>query len=375
MELRDLGDRLAGDVVLPGDEAWDAARQAWNLAVDQRPVAVVYPASADDVVETVRFAAEHGSGSPSTPAATTRADRLVPGHAPAQDGADARDRRSTPAARRPASRRACSRSRSRSPPASTASRTSPARRPTSGSWATRSAAGSAGWSARTASPATASSAAEVVIADGRLVRADRDTEPELFWALRGGGGNVGAVTALELELFPVAEIYAGALFWPIERAAEILAAWRAWIETVPEACESLGRHAPAAGRPVPARAPARPVVRPRRGGDHRHGRGGRGARPAAPGPRPGVRHRRDAADEPPQPREHGPRLPAPLLGRGPPARRTCTPEAIDALVEAFVGSPLLHVEVRHLGGAAASRSPDHGVLDAIDQPFVASRSA
>ena len=44
--------------------------------------------------------------------------------------------------------------------------------------------------------------------------------------------------------------------------------------------------------------------------------------------------------------------------------------AIDAIVEAFVGSSLLHVEVRHLGGAAAIRSPDHGVLDAIDQPFV-----
>ena len=50
----------AGDVVLPGDEAWDAARQAWNLTVDQRPVAVVYPESADDVVATVRFAAEQG---------------------------------------------------------------------------------------------------------------------------------------------------------------------------------------------------------------------------------------------------------------------------------------------------------------------------
>ena len=49
------------------------------------------------------------------------------------------------------------------------------------------------------------------------------------------------MTAIELELFPIAEIYAGALFWPIERAAEILNAWREWIETVPEACESLGR--------------------------------------------------------------------------------------------------------------------------------------
>ena len=46
------------------------------------------------------------------------------------------------------------------------------------------------------------------------------------------------------------------------------------------------------------------------------------------------------------------------------------PEAIDRMVESFVGSPLLHVEARHLGGAAAVRSPDHGVLDSIDQPFV-----
>ena len=50
-----------------------------------------------------------------------------------------------------------------------------------------------------------------------------------------------AVTAIELELFPIADIYAGALFWPIERASEILNAWRRWIETVPDACESLGR--------------------------------------------------------------------------------------------------------------------------------------
>ena len=112
-------------------------------------------------------------------------------------------------------------------------------------------------------------AAEVVTADGRLVRADRETEPELFWALRGGGGNVAAVTAIELELFPIAELYAGALFWPIERASEILHAWRAWIETVPEACESLGRMLQLPDVPVPPRARARPVVRAGRGRHHR----------------------------------------------------------------------------------------------------------
>ena len=56
--------------------------------------------------------------------------------------------------------------------------------------------------------------AEVVTADGRLLRADAGSEPDLFWAMRGGGGSFGVVTELELELFPVPELYAGVLFWP-----------------------------------------------------------------------------------------------------------------------------------------------------------------
>ena len=57
-------------------------------------------------------------------------------------------------------------------------------------------------------------AIEVVTAEGRLVRADACTEPDLFWALRGGGGSFGVVTAIELRLFPVTEVYAGQLWWP-----------------------------------------------------------------------------------------------------------------------------------------------------------------
>ena len=157
--LRELGTRIDGDVVLPDDETWDAARQSWNLAVDQRPVAVVYPETAADVVATVRVAAEHG----------LRIAFNAGGHNAGPDRLDAATRscsrpsgcaasRSTPSrgarARRGGRPR---RSRSRWPPASTASPTSPARRPTSASWATRSAAGSAGWSGRTAWPATRSS--------------------------------------------------------------------------------------------------------------------------------------------------------------------------------------------------------------------------
>src|SRR4051794_8988662 len=59
-EIGALRTRLDGDAVTPNEEGWDEARQAWNLEVDQRPAMVVLPESADDVVETVRFARAHG---------------------------------------------------------------------------------------------------------------------------------------------------------------------------------------------------------------------------------------------------------------------------------------------------------------------------
>jgi FAD/FMN-containing dehydrogenase len=69
-------------------------------------------------------------------------------------------------------------------------------------------------------------AIEAVTADGRLVRADRDHEPDLFWAMRGGGGSFAVVTALELDLFPISHAYAGHLWFPIDRGEEVLHAWR-----------------------------------------------------------------------------------------------------------------------------------------------------
>ena len=69
-------------------------------------------------------------------------------------------------------------------------------------------------------------AAEVVLADGTLVRADAEHHAELFWALRGGGGSYGVVTALEIR--PMADVYAGLLFWDGLRAADVCEAWAAW---------------------------------------------------------------------------------------------------------------------------------------------------
>src|SRR5215468_797757 len=59
-DVRDLRANVAGQVVVPGDESWDEARQAWNLATDQRPVAVAIPENVQDVVEIVNYACESG---------------------------------------------------------------------------------------------------------------------------------------------------------------------------------------------------------------------------------------------------------------------------------------------------------------------------
>jgi FAD/FMN-containing dehydrogenase len=76
--------------------------------------------------------------------------------------------------------------------------------------------------------------AEVVLADGRTVRASTEEHPELFWALRGGGGNFGVVTAFEYELHPIGpEVHVGLLFWEIERGVEGLRACREHIPGLP----------------------------------------------------------------------------------------------------------------------------------------------
>jgi len=76
--------------------------------------------------------------------------------------------------------------------------------------------------------------ADVVLADGSLLHASEDENPDLFWALRGGGGNYGVVTSFTFRLSPVSNVVAGPMFWPIERAAEILDWYRGFIGEQPE---------------------------------------------------------------------------------------------------------------------------------------------
>jgi len=75
---------------------------------------------------------------------------------------------------------------------------------------------------------------ELVTADGRLRYVDAATEPDLFWAIRGGKSNFGVVTALEIGLVPVVTIYGGAVFFAAESAHDVLHSFRTWAPTLPD---------------------------------------------------------------------------------------------------------------------------------------------
>jgi FAD/FMN-containing dehydrogenase len=95
--------------------------------------------------------------------------------------------------------------------------------------------GGVGWLARRFGLAADSLLrADVVTADGELVRATPDRNCDLFWALRGGGGSFGVVTALELRLYPVEQVYAGTALFPIARAGAVLEFYRDWGAELPD---------------------------------------------------------------------------------------------------------------------------------------------
>jgi len=92
--------------------------------------------------------------------------------------------------------------------------------------------------------------ADMVLADGSIVRASADENPDLFWAIRGGGGNFGVVTSFLFRMHPVNMVQAGPTFWPLEQSAEVLRAYRSFITAAPR--ELNGFFAFATVPPVPA---------------------------------------------------------------------------------------------------------------------------
>jgi FAD/FMN-containing dehydrogenase len=215
-------------------------------------------------------------------------------------------------------------------------------------------------------------AAEVITADGTLVRADRSNEPDLFWALRGGGGNFGAVTALEFELYPAGELYAGMFAWPWDRTADVLHAWREWVSRLPDELSTLARILQLPRLPaVPELVRGRQLVVIEAAYLGAAGSAGELLRPLRD-----LRPELDTfATVPPAAlgRLHmEPEEPVPYAAGGQMVD-ALPPAAINAITEAAgpgSGSPLISLELRHLGGALAEPPPEAGALASLDEEFL-----
>ncbi|HET7690693.1 MAG TPA: FAD-binding oxidoreductase [Nocardioidaceae bacterium] len=234
--VESLRELCAGFVTMPDDPEYDAARVPWNVAVDQRPAAVAAPETVEQIARTVRAARAlglrisvqgtgHGAGAlggrPLDDVVLIRTSNLrgvyvdlgrsvarVECGAWWQDVVDA------------AAPHGLAALHGSSPDVGVVG---------------YSLGGGLSWYARKLGLACNSIVAvELVTAQGEIVRVDAESDPDLFWAVRGGGGSFGVVTALELQLFPLREVFAGMLVWDIEHADRVVRAWAQWCATAPE---------------------------------------------------------------------------------------------------------------------------------------------
>ena len=371
LDVAALRAQVVGTVSVPGDEDWDTARLAWNLAVDQRPAAVVQAESVEDVKAAVDFAREYGlqvapqgTGHGASALGSVEDTILIKTHrmrGVSIDGA-ARIARAEAGVlwmevAAAAAEHGLAALAGSSPDVGVVGYTL---------------GGGMGWLGRKHGFATNSvTALEVVTADGRILRASAEVEPDLFWALRGGGGNFAIVTAIEFALYPIAEVYAGVLFFPVERASEVLNAWREWVEDVPDEVTSVGRimqFPPFPDIPEPLRGNAFALVEATVIGDDVEG--AELLRPLRElGPVMDTFTLRPV--ETLHQLHMDPEHPVPGAGDGM-LLGELTAETIEAFLDVTdpaTGSPLLSAEIRHVGGAFGRPSPSHGALSALDAAF------
>ncbi len=365
--------RLTGELVLPGEAGWDEARQAWNLAVDQQPGAVVLAETTGDVVAVVEFARENGM-------------RVAPqgtGHnaGPMKLLADTillKTSRMRGVVVDPVARVA------RAEAGAIWGDVNEQLLP-HGLWALSGSAhdvgvvgytlgGGLSFLSRSLGLAASSvTAIELVTADGEFRRVDAAGDPDLFWALRGGGGSFAAVTAIEFRVYAIEQVYAGMLAFPWDRAAEVLHAWRELDPAgLPEESTVLGRILqvpPLPDIPEPLRGRQFVVIEVIHLGDEASGAElveplralGPEIDTVAMAPAAALQH---LHMDPPQP------VPGAsdytMVG-------DLTPEAIDDFVAVAgqkSGSPLLSVEMRPLGGVLAQPRDDHGARGSFDAGYI-----
>lgn len=217
---------ISGRVVSPGHADYDALRKPWLSLVEQHPALIVEADNIGDVVKTILFAQKENF----------ELAIMATGHGIAKASDDGillhlgkLDLLEIDSIRRTA----------RFGPGVTSGRLLAAAQLHGLTYPSGQAAnvgatgftlgGGIGWMVRKLGPASSAvNSMQVVLADGSVVRASEDEHPDLFWALRGGGGNFGVVVEMEVALAAVPEVYGGEMHFPFDRASEVLRAYRDW---------------------------------------------------------------------------------------------------------------------------------------------------
>jgi FAD/FMN-containing dehydrogenase len=227
MALVELHERVRGELIFPDSASYDEARRLFNGALDRRPALIVRPADAQDVAAALAYARAAG-----LPLAVRSGGHNNAGLA-SVDGGVVIDLRSMAAIAVDAGRRVARVGMGASNGEVVAALAAHGLATTTGTCASVGMGGSTlgggiGWlMGRYGMTIDNVLAFEVVTADERVLRASADEHPDLFWALRGGGGNFGVVTAAEYRVHPVGAVFAGMAIFPMAMAEAVLKAYAA----------------------------------------------------------------------------------------------------------------------------------------------------
>lgn len=227
--------QLRGQLLREGDKGYDEARQIWNAMIDRRPALIARCVGGADVIQSVQFAKKTN-----LLVAVRGGGHNIAGNAVCDGGLmiDLSPMKSVQV--NPDTRRAfvepgatlgefdqAAQAFGLATPLGINSTTGVAGLTLGGGF---------GWLSRKYGMSIDNLiSADVVTADGKLLRASADQNPDLFWAIRGGGGNYGVVTSFEFELHSVGpEIYGGLVVYPADQAKSLLTQYRQFVETIPE---------------------------------------------------------------------------------------------------------------------------------------------